>query len=548
MPKMIKGREVSALALRAASAISPLRRAMVAAAALGLLVAMSVSVAMAWTSHGSTGGTTSTGSTTTSTGSTTTSTGSNFVIPSPSSITGKEKTEDPIIVSNFGGITGGNFEVFNAPTAGGNLTPSQLVAGSHTALFGPQGIASSPLDTDTYVVASAVPAVFGFSAGDNGNDGTEFPLGCLPGLFAPPCVVGFNSPGGDAFGVTVITTATDEGIVATNLPDPPPAALIPRMWVSNNLPVINPFVGAKTPCAVGTLNAYIPDSPFGLLNSPPSPEHIFDIMDVHHTPQISTIGGCSTLLFEPEGVALDSLNRTGYSVVVSSDVVQQGLIFAVNYATGWVTIYNPQNTFGFLGGTPDGYGDAPPVGAFGVPPALASLFGFGGIQGPGTLIHPEFIAVDPFNELIYVTDMSDKSINVIAYDPITYWPFVATTFKGKIKGTNTALQSPLGIGLGAGLDDLYVANTTANKVSFFDFEAPVSGTQNISPDVVITGTKTKENQPIGISMSCFLDPAAPQCVAGCPLAPIPSIFNAITGECQCLAGFFDPYSLTCEAH
>jgi hypothetical protein len=101
---------------------------------------------------------------------------------------------------------------------------------------------------------------------------------------------------------------------------------------------------------------------------------------------------------------------------------------------------------------------------------------------------------------------------------------------GKITGSNTALQTPNGIAVGAELDDIYVANTRANKVLFFDLAAPVKGTQNISPQVSITGSKTRLNQPEGLTMNCFDDPTAPECLTTCTGG-----FNPVTGVC-CPAG------------
>jgi len=234
----------------------------------------------------------------------------------------------------------------------------------------------------------------------------------------------------------------------------------------------------------------------------------------------ASIGGCSTFLFLPVGLAFDVRNdlwvvNTGVHIPVpgSADVV----------IPPFVSEFDPDAAF---------EGDATPINIVGLGGATVGAF-FGST--------PLFIAVGPDpsfeteDEFIFVTDagsppfacsggdhagavcnnfqdnktcQSPGGTSGVCKPPSFIRPSVkifdvsggeGAVQTGAISGGRTFLSHPTGIALSG--DDLYVASQTANMILMFDDFSTSGG--NIAPKVRIRGPQTGLNFPVGVALPEF---------------------------------------------
>jgi DNA-binding beta-propeller fold protein YncE len=165
-------------------------------------------------------------------------------------------------------------------------------------------------------------------------------------------------------------------------------------------------------------------------------------------PRNATIGGCTTFLLGPTGLAIDGT----------------GKIWAANSFGGFVTSYA-------AGASGDAFPDNIIAGA----------------------IEPAFVAVGAAGTEIYVSDLGDNSVKI--FDTTTF----GGTLLGTISGKRTKFRSPLGVAFAG--DDLYVASTEANNFVMFDDDSgalDLGG--DIRPNVIVRGSITNMNQPTGLAI------------------------------------------------
>ncbi len=190
----------------------------------------------------------------------------------------------------------------------------------------------------------------------------------------------------------------------------------------------------------------------------------------------ATLGGCGTFLFGPTGVAFDT----------------EGDLYVVNEAgapaLSYVTVYDPTAPFPY-----GGFGNALPISIIGFPD--------GGPTG-GDLVDGVFVAVDSdFN--VYVTDEATNSI--VIFQPFENFNglYYDGALVGTIHGGATRLNRPQGIAVSAD-GNLYVVNNNKNTLlEFEDAEDDDIDFLDIPPTVIIAGTKTGLNFPVGAALPQF---------------------------------------------
>lgn len=402
--------------------------------------------------------------------------------------------EDTVVVSNFGSLFAGSVETFTAGSAG-NIHAAREIKGSSTLLGagnGASGDAQSALDGDIAVtIALGVPVlcpagcVGVWPAGATGNSAPEdfiggpagvtggtVPLGPLvfdilsnnTGLFLDQGVA-FNNPfryvgvhnvasvtqpdqfAVANFGQVVVASVEDVGDIGT------------CFGAAFEQP--NPTIGTITEYFSGDTGnvAPTPNVPVFEAAFPPSTALLFSN---------ATIGGCSTGLDGPVGVAFDDLGELF--------VVNEGLAGVGVGPPGFVTVYQS-----------GAFGDAPPFAIIGLVGPTAAAF-----------INPLYIAVSPDGDTMYVTDAGDNSIKV--FDTFSNFNglFFEGTQLGTIAGGKTKLVRPEGIAFN-GFDDLYVVNNNANSLEMFD-DLDLSGLGNNRAKTIIKGKKTNLNFPVGVAL------------------------------------------------
>jgi sugar lactone lactonase YvrE len=240
--------------------------------------------------------------------------------------------------------------------------------------------------------------------------------------------------------------------------------------------------------------------------------------NVTSAPQ-ATIGGGSTGLAFPTGVALDASGKIYVADYNSSNV----LVFAAN-PSGNVTsaplatigggstgIQNPQgvaidasgkiyvanfgnNNILVFAANPSGNVTSAPVATIG--------------GGSTTISFPRGVALDASGN-IYVASAGNNNILVFAANPsgnVTSAPLAT------IGGGSTGINLPFGVGLDAS-GQIYVANDGNNNVEVF--AANPSGNVTSTPLATIGGGSTGINKPIGVALDASGQIYVANCGNGC---------------------------------
>ena len=204
----------------------------------------------------------------------------------------------------------------------------------------------------------------------------------------------------------------------------------------------------------------------------------------------ATIGGCSTFLLGPIGLAFD---ETGFLFAVNEAGVASG-------GPGFVTVYPPGQS-----------GDVFPSAAVGLVPPTAGAF-----------VNPAKIAVlsnpDFTKDVIFVTDVGDNSIKVFA--PFTNgcglppFFFCAGTELGVIKGGSTKFRRPEGVSINTTDDTLYVVNNITNSLEMFADIDAAEGGGDIAPTLIVQGRNTDLNFPVDVALPAFTPTPMPTGGAG----------------------------------
>ena len=498
-----------------------------------------------------------------------------------------KKTEDTVVVSNFGVLFAGSVETFAAGSVH-NAIPTKKIKGLATTLGaanGASGLAqsSSPdheiavaltlglpvkCPSDCHIdpvngacsprtqfdctVGSTPGAVAVFTPGASGNtapeeliDGgfAEILNNTVGGLAVPVLLnnTGMFFPQGVSFENPFARSVGASGSVSTG-PDIFAVANLAPVIVGSTTDFIT--CGVTTLPTIGTINFYqegdtgniapLPrSSTSSSLNTifkvpippsttnPPNPPSDLPIPYFGN----ASIGGCSTFLFLPQGIAFDKNN----------------FLWVVNAGTAISpTVFIPPFVSAFA---PDAaaVGDATPV----------DILGLGGKTPVGTFTTPLFIAVgdDPSgatcgvsssgpslsscDEFIFVTDAGSPAFactggsndGTVCNNPQDTGhvclgggvcrrpsPFIGPSVKildvtlgvetGAIAGGSTKLDRPEGVALAG--DDLYVVNSNSNTLVMFDDFSTSGG--NIKPKVTISGPRTGLNFPTGVALPEFTAP------------------------------------------
>lgn len=385
------------------------------------------------------------------------------------------KTEDTVVVSNFGSLFAGSVETF---AAGSILTsgPTRRVVGSSTLIGagnGASGDAQSSVDGDIVVtipfgIPGLCPAgcVAVWPAGATGNTSPEELIGG-PAGFSGGTFLGFPILSNDTGLFLDQGAAFDDPFREISSTDRFAVANFGQIVVGSAADF--EFCGTPededTGVTTGTITIYNSGDTGNVL---PTPNFLTLEVPFPPAPAVpfwseSSIGGCDTLLFGPIGVVFDTA----------------GDLWVVDNLGKFVTEY-----------APDASGDASPINIVGLTPGLFS--------------DPAYIAVgtNPFDasgdQVIYVSDVGDNSIKILDVNS----PFV-DNLVGKISGGHTKLKRPEGIALLG--DDLYVVNNNTNSLLMFD-DLATSGAGNISPKTMVKGHASKMNFPVGVAASQFAPP------------------------------------------
>jgi hypothetical protein len=400
--------------------------------------------------------------------------------------------EDTVVVTNFGSLFAGSVETF---AAGSILTsgPIRRIIGSHTLIGagnGASGDAQSSLDGDIAVtVPLGVPGLcpsgclFVWPAGANGNSAPEEIIGGPPGS-TPGGPLGFpvlnNNTGlfldqGVAFddpfreiGVHNAKTTPSQLISSTDLIAVANFGQVVLATLADPLEscdgdIPDEETGEEDAPTIGTITFYQGEQTGNVFPTP-----AFLTLEIPFPPAApvpfwseSSIGGCDTVLAGPLGLVFDT----------------SGNLWVVNELGKFVTEYEAGDV-----------GDAEPINIVSLPPVTGTT---------AFLKDPAYIAVgtDPINstgdQVIYVTDVGDNSIKIFDVSV----PFTDNLI-GTISGGHTKLVRPEGIFLSG--DDLYVVNNNANSLEMFD-DLATSGAGNISPKLIIKGSASKMNFPVGVA-------------------------------------------------
>ena len=369
---------------------------------------------------------------------------------------------DTIVVANAGGGSFGGSVATFLEDSHPNTVPFLWVKGtvSLLAYAAPAGVAIS---SDNDHIAVAQP--FNFFAAEGLTDGGVSVFGPgSTGDSAPEIIIGSPFPDPPAIpNTTGIDLAQGVGF------EDPHDGVFPGtdlLAVANELPVV---VGPDFPggicdvagISLGTitefdLNTLVP----GFNDVPPfnnSP------VDTATGPQNATIGGCDSFLGGPIALRFDEF---GFLYVVNEGLVSEG-------GPGFVTAYPP-----------GAFGDASPIALI-------------GLEGPtaGIFVDPAKIAVlsstyTPLDDLIFVTDVGDSSVKVIA-------PFANAglgELLGTIEGGHTKFHRPTGIAYSDLSDTLYVTNALGNTVAEFTDASFDEAGGNISP-TLITDQQKRHQRP-----------------------------------------------------
>ncbi|MGH7923199.1 MAG: hypothetical protein ACREQH_01255, partial [Candidatus Binatus sp.] len=241
-------------------------------------------------------------------------------------------------------------------------------------------------------------------------------------------------------------------------------------------------LGTITEFARSSLNTGTPGSPgYNDLLEPFNNSPVTALDDTTMTMPYSanaTIGGCDTFLLGPVGAAFD---QTGFLFVVNEAAVSAG-------GPGFVTVYLPGE-----------YGNTYPFAAIGIP----------GSDTEGIFKDPAYVtvssALDFFDDVIFVTDVGDNSVKIVA--PFTDgcegppFFFCQGTLLGTIQGNKTRLKRPEGVALGVDDGALYVVSDAKNSLLMFTDFTESGG--NISPTLILSGKSPRMNLPVDVALPEF---------------------------------------------
>ena len=193
----------------------------------------------------------------------------------------------------------------------------------------------------------------------------------------------------------------------------------------------------------------------------------------------ATIGGSSTGLSAPEGIALDSTTGNIYVADYGDG----------NYGSGRVLVFPP------LGSSTGPLNEAPTATIYGSNTGLDYAVGIALDSSRNIYV------ADPGNESVFVYPALGSSTGLLNELPIA-----------TISGANTGLNLPGGMALDSS-GKIYVADNGATSVFVYPALGSSTGLLNEFPTATISGSNTGLNGPFGVA----LDSSRNIYVADCPL-------------------------------